>query len=257
MITPMRLACVLVALFGAACLQSHGKGTEVTTEECATCHLQNDFDPNASPGHSQVAAGQPACGDCHRTSGPPGCMGPDCWKPALEGIHTPTTKFLLSTPHTGIKCLGCHNLDLGANCKDALNVDCIQCHPNDNVQADSHDGAKSSSGMAYVYQAQTVNFCFSCHPSGQIARHTAADRFRLSGPHDGYCVKCHDASLGPNTADGANTKCVQGGCHSLSETDGHDGHSLSGCPSSGPCYKTLRTTSLHFCLTCHPSGRGD
>jgi hypothetical protein len=224
----------------ASCLQSHAsQQTEVLPDQCSTCHLDN-FEATSAPPHRDNSF-PTTCADCHRTTG---------WGPALEGLHPPEPKFpLVGNPHDGIKCLDCHDLDVPLTSKAGANTNCLQCHPDSSYMRGGHEGAKSATGVAYVYTPGVANFCFSCHPTGRLAPHPR-NRFPLGGPHDAYCVKCHDRTLG---SDGMNTTCINAGCHSLSKTDGQ--HREEG----GALYNQLRGSgsNRHFCLDsrCHPDGR--
>jgi hypothetical protein len=237
----------LVLVFVAGCLQSHG-GTEVTSEQCATCHIQ-EYDSTTTPVHRDQGF-DTTCGDCHRNAGPPGCAGPDCWRPALEGKHGAI--FLLQTPHANIKCMQCHNPDAGPS-KGGANTDCIGCHHDSKTQADSHAGATSDTGVAYgSYKSDVYNFCYSCHPSGKIAPHPDS-KFPRSGGHDVYCVQCHKKTLGVKN-DINNSDCVT--CHPRQAGGGGEGHSGSQYISARGTSPPMPPANMHFCLTCHRGGGG-
>jgi hypothetical protein len=73
-----------------------------------------------------------------------------------------------------------------------------------------------------------------------------------SGPHSGFgCFDCHDPeNLGPSSVDGANTDCI--GCH----TGEHSRTKMDEKHQEEPGY-VWDDGMPHFCLTCHPTGRGD
>ncbi len=233
------LAVVVGALATSACLQSHDAAvTAIASETCETCHLPS-YEATSTPVHRTT--GFPlTCVDCHTTVS---------WQPAL-GLHVPEAVFPIQAgAHDRVACQGCHDLGLGAVSTAGANTDCVQCHRDSRYQQDSHAGAMGPLGQAYAYQAGVPNFCLVCHPSGRANKHPR-DRFPLTGDHNVACVRCHDRTTGMPDTDGANTTCLNSGCHSLAREDSeHDGSR----------YRTERGdgSNRHFCLACHPSGRGE
>jgi hypothetical protein len=239
MMKSMRRGLVLVLL--VSCMQSRDNpAVEVRGEDCSTCHV-DDFDSTTLPPH-RTEQFPTTCGDCHRTND---------WQPALEGLHPLEPKFPLGVPHDNIKCFGCHDLDLATTSKAGANTNCVQCHPDSNDMRGGHAGAKSAQGVAYAYTPAVANFCFSCHPTGRLAPHPD-QAFPRTGPHDSYCVTCHDRTLGSDV-DGMNTTCLNSGCHSLAKADGdhreEDTADYMKARGNG--------SNRHFCLEsgCHPDGR--
>lgn len=243
-----RSLAVLLVL--GSCLQSHDDSrVQVRQEDCVTCHLV-DYDGTTEPPHTAAptATGTvefpKTCADCHKTTS---------WKPALGGLHPPPPQFPIANgaPHVDIACLTCH-VDLNTTAVAGANTDCVQCHPDDRTQRDSHAGVKSPQGASYAYTPDVRNFCLTCHPAGLAKKHPR-DQFPLTGPHDAPCLECHDRASGLPDMDGMNTTCIASGCHSLSEEDRH--HREEG----GTRYTQLRGdgSNRHFCLDsrCHPDGR--
>jgi hypothetical protein len=221
-----------VLLLGlVACVQSHDdKRVSVRGEDCVTCH-RVDFDTTQAPPHAAVpsvtgaVAFPTTCADCHRTSS---------WQPALGGLHP--------SPH---------NLELGSTSVAGANTNCVQCHPDDTEQRDSHKGVRGPTGQAYAYAPAVQNFCLSCHPQGLAKKHPDTE-FPRTGPHATPCDSCHDRASGLPDMDGLNTTCINSGCHTLSKED-------SNHRDEGTRYTQARGdgSNRHFCLAsgCHPDGR--
>jgi hypothetical protein len=152
--------------------------------------------------------------------------------------------------HTQIQCLACHDLETGLSSAKGANTNCIQCHPNDALQASSHVGVRSLTGKAYAYEDRVPSFCLQCHPSGVAGKHPD-DRFPRTTVHAVPCESCHDRTAGPDTM-GANTTCTDAACHSVPSIELKEGH-------SGEPYLTDRGdgTSRNFCLLCHPNGKSE
>ncbi|HEY5925021.1 MAG TPA: cytochrome c3 family protein [Kofleriaceae bacterium] len=228
---------LLVAGFAmlCACMQSHAPGVQALTgEDCYTCHRP---EYESAPDH---AARSTACSNCHRNS---------AWQPALAD-HPEVAFPIAAGAHATARCLVCHDLDSPLPSTLGENTNCIQCHPNSSGQQRNHVGATSMQGAAYAYQDAVPNFCLSCHPKGQAAKHPDT-RFPRTDHHAVPCLSCHFRSNGPDTA-GMNTSCVESGCHhTLSWSDGQHGDVNS--------YASVRGdgSNKHFCLAsgCHPDGR--
>jgi hypothetical protein len=232
-----RMLIVVLALV-AGCMQSHpDQIVEITQESCATCHT-TEYDATSVPPHT--TAGFPTtCGDCHRTTD---------WHPALGGLH-PEPKFAVTSgPHGGVKCLVCHDLDSPAPSTAGADTNCIQCHPDSRDQRDSHVGTLGPQGQPYAYSEAVPNFCLTCHPTGRANKHPDK-KFPRTGPHNRPCTTCHDRSAGPDAA-GANTTCLNSGCHSLGEEDRQHRE------ENGYTSRRGDGSNRHFCLECHPTGGG-
>jgi hypothetical protein len=97
--------------------------------------------------------------------------------------------------------------------------------------------------------------CIDCHSTAAwqpaLEGGHPDDQFRISGgPHEGYeCLDCHDPALG-SSADGMNTDCV--GCH-----EGKHERSKMDREHDEVGDYPFGTTSVNFCLDCHPDGRKD
>lgn len=242
-----------VLLLGlVACMQSHDdKRVSVRGDDCVTCH-RIDYDGTTTPPHAEVPSATgtvtfpTTCGDCHRTV---------AWQPALGGLHPPPPQFpIAASPHTNIKCLACHDLDLAPTSVGGANTNCITCHPDDDEQRDSHTGVRGPAGQAYAYAPAVANFCLTCHPQGLARKHPDA-AFPRTGPHAAPCTSCHDRASGLPDMAGMNTTCIADGCHSLAKEDRE--HREEG----GARYTQERGdgTNRHFCLAsgCHPNGRNN
>jgi hypothetical protein len=94
-------------------------------------------------------------------------------------------------------------------------------------------------------------FCLSCHPKGLADGLHPEARFPItSGSHRNMpCNDCHVPSVGTPVA-GYNTSCV--GCHT-----GQHAQSRVNGQHSGVRGYAFDPNNPHFCLRCHPSGRGD
>jgi len=246
------LRSLFVLLLVGSCLQSHDdKRVAIRTDDCVKCH-QVDYDATTTPPHGAVptATGTvefpTTCADCHRTTS---------WQPALGGLHPAPPKFPIAAgPHDAIKCLKCHDLDLAPTSVLGANTNCIQCHPKTDELEDAHVGTRSPMGVTYAYAPAVANFCLTCHPNGLAKKHPR-DQFPLTGPHNARCTSCHDRASGLPDMDGMNTTCINGGCHSLAEEDGHHNE------ENRTEYQAKRGngSNRHFCLEsgCHPDGRKD
>lgn len=225
-----------IALLLAACFQSHPAGQrELAGDDCYGCHAA-DYAATTAPVHRATPdVFSTACTGCHAMVS---------WKPALEGKHSDV--FVIAEgPHAPIACLDCHDLAAARPSKQGANTSCIQCHPNDAHQVETHTGIDTLIGRPYSYLASVPNFCLDCHPAGTAGVHPEA-RFSLRGDHAVPCGDCHDRVAGADRA-GGNVTCVESKCHhTLRDTDGTEGH------TDGD-YRTARGTgaSRNFCHHCH------
>lgn len=236
------IACAAFAAF-AACFESHQGTQELRSADCVVCHLPQ-YQATTAPGH--VAIDFPTtCGDCHlRTN----------WQPALEGRHPAEDVFpIRSGGHVGVDCQECHALGSGPS-RGGANTRCTACHPDDTYQRTSHEGATSTTGVAYRYQADVPSFCLACHPKGTAKKHPN-DKFPRSGPHDTACTSCHLRATGADTR-GANASCIEAGCHhTLAYSDGKHREVRDYAAARNGPWTSPHLTSRNFCLLCHPRGR--
>ncbi len=127
-----------------------------TPDTCDACH-HADYQKSTYPGHATFPT---TCGNCHDTR---------AFRPALPPGH-PEASFPLTTgKHSaaGITCLTCHKLDNGAATK-GQNTDCVHCHLNAHLRPAIDSVAGHAGNAAYPKGDAPVNFCLSCHPSGQL-----------------------------------------------------------------------------------------
>jgi hypothetical protein len=234
-----RLALLFSLVWLAGCFQDHPSGQqELMGTDCVGCH-QTDYAATTAPVHRDMPqVFSTTCASCHRTVN---------WKPALEGLHSDVF-VIASGKHTDIACLGCHDLATGQPSTRGANTNCLQCHPDDQVLRDAHDGVTSATDAPYQYLADVPNFCLSCHPAGTADIHPD-NKFRRTGSHDVPCARCHDRTAGPDTK-GANVTCVDSACHSIGMMDGLEDHNKRDVM---PQYVNLRGggTSRNFCHQCH------
>ncbi|HEU4732613.1 MAG TPA: hypothetical protein VFT22_32180 [Kofleriaceae bacterium] len=231
-----RHVLALLPLALAACFQDHPTGQqELMGTNCYECHAA-DYAATSAPVHrDSPQVFSTACASCHQNTR---------WQPALEGLHGRV--FLITAgPHASIACLSCHDLASGLPSRQGANTNCIQCHPDDAGQRDSHVGATSPTGAPYAYLASVPSFCLACHPAGTAEGHPD-DLFRRRDHHAVPCGDCHDRSAGPDTR-GANVTCVEARCHhTVAWAAGVDAHHTA-------AYATALGdgTSRNFCHRCH------
>jgi hypothetical protein len=227
---------VLIACMLAACFQSHPSGQrEVAGEDCYGCHA-TDYAATTAPVHRDAPqVFSTACTGCHIQVS---------WKPALEGKHSDLFA-IADGPHAPTACLGCHDLATAKPSKQGANTNCLQCHPNDAKQIDSHADIEAEIGRPYAYLASVPNFCLDCHPAGTADVHPEK-RFALTKDHAVACADCHDRAAGKDKG-GANVTCVESRCHhTLRATDGTEGH------EDGDYQKARGNgSSRNFCHNCH------
>jgi hypothetical protein len=233
----IRLALCVVSLVAfAGCFQTHPMNQqELAGGDCYTCHTR-DYAATAAPVHRDTPQlFTTECASCHRVTS---------WKPALDGLHNEA--FVIQQgPHAPIACVDCHVLDGAKPSKQGANTNCIQCHPDDAHQRDSHVGLTSPTNAPYAYLDATPNFCLTCHPAGTADHHPDA-LFALRKNHEVPCADCHDRAAGPDTK-GRNVTCVDAKCHhTLSVSDQIEEHLESD-------YRSARGdgTSRTFCHQCH------
>ena len=232
----MTRVAVVIACMLAACFQSHPSDQrELSGEDCYGCHA-TDYAATTAPVHRDApAVYSTACTNCHAMVS---------WKPALEGKHGDV--FVIAEgPHAPTACLDCHDLAAARPSKQGANTNCLQCHPNDAKQIESHTGIDALIGRPYAYTASVLNFCLDCHPAGTADVHPGA-RFALRSNHAVPCADCHDRSVGKDKG-GGNVTCVESRCHhTVRATDGTEGH-------EGSAYQNARGngSSRNFCHQCH------
>ncbi|HRC58442.1 MAG: hypothetical protein IPI49_24945 [Myxococcales bacterium] len=241
----IRLVLALSCVALVSCLESHGKTQELRGADCAVCHLP-EYQATTAPAHGPTAANFPTtCGDCHLRLD---------WRPALEGRHPAEDVFpIRSGAHAQAACLTCHALARGRSSKGA-NTDCVTCHPNSADLSNAHVGAASSTGVPYRYQGEVANFCLTCHPKGTALKHPN-DKFPRTGEHNVDCTTCHDRRTGVDTK-GANTTCVESGCHhTVAWSDGKHREVRNYTSSRTGPWTQPHITARNFCLLCHQNGR--
>ncbi|HEU4731301.1 MAG TPA: hypothetical protein VFT22_25580 [Kofleriaceae bacterium] len=232
----IRISLVIALAHLAGCFQSHASDQqELAGTDCYGCH-QRDYTQTTRPVHRDTPdVFSTSCASCHRTIG---------WQPALEGRHGDT--FVIAEgPHAPFGCLECHDLASQQPSKAGANTNCIQCHPDDAHQAETHVGVTTVTNAPYRYEATVPNFCLQCHPDGTSDAHPDA-LFARVGVHAVPCGDCHDRSAGSDKR-GANVTCVESRCHhTVKDTDGTEGHVSAD-------YQTARGdgTSRNFCHQCH------
>lgn len=214
------LAVTLLLLAG--CRQMHGPERQRIDgdADCVVCH-QADFDATTAPPHAGVFPTQ--CGVCHNEV---------AWAPAVDVAHD---WFPLEHRHAEVECATCHAVGYAPG--DTPNQ-CVGCHLED-YRASTFPG----------HDAFGTN-CVSCHSTAGWSPATGGhpnNRFPINGDHDFACADCHDASRGPSTM-GINTDCV--GCH----VGEHTRRRMDREHDEVRNYP-FGTTSVNFCLDCHPNGR--
>jgi hypothetical protein len=127
-----------------------------TASTCDACH-HADYQRSTFPGHQTFPV---TCADCHRTSGfspalPPG--HPEDAFPVTTGKHATAT----------ITCLTCHRLDNGP-ATGGQNTDCIHCHLGEHQRPAIDAVHGHGDNAAYPTNTNSVNFCLTCHSSGQL-----------------------------------------------------------------------------------------
>lgn len=218
------------------CFQDHPSGQqELMGTDCYSCHGK-DYTATTAPVHRDTPqVFSTSCANCHRTAG---------WQPALEGLHGDAFA-ITSGAHDHIACLTCHDLASGQPSKAGANTDCIQCHPDDADQRDSHAGVTSATNAPYAYLASVPNFCLQCHPAGTADAHPD-QLFARTGNHAVPCSQCHDRTAGPD-AKGGNVTCVAAACHhTLGVADAIDDHRSAEYASARG-----NGASRNFCHRCH------
>jgi hypothetical protein len=147
--------CTLLSILLAvvACTQPHDPGAiEVRgDEDCVTCHLA-DYEATTMPVHT--GSKPTTCADCHTTT---------AWVPALDGDHPEDAFPINGGDHGDIKCLECHDPDLGSS-SDGMNVSCIGCHTGEHDRAEMDD--KHHEEPRYQWDDSRPAFCRDCHPRG-------------------------------------------------------------------------------------------
>lgn len=203
---------------------------------CTSCHTQPAVDP--------LHAGDPTY--AFSTTNPAFCLS--CHPDGRAAGH-PELGFPLATgAHQGIACAACHDATRGTSAGGA-NANCVGCHSGTHARAvvdQQHLGDPS-----YAFDVTSPAFCLRCHPRGIADGVHPETRFRIrSGAHAPFaCNDCHVPARG-SPVGGFNTSCV--GCH----TGEHSRTRVDAEHREVGGY-TFDTANPHFCLRCHPSGRGD
>lgn len=173
---------------------------EVTSDDCATCHMpefasatepphQGVLPPDCALCHTNTAWSpatfthddffRTACALCHQadydnTSTPVhagmfpttcvDCHGTRAWQPALQGTHPEASFPIGGGPHENIACTHCHDVYAGDSA-GGMNTDCVGCHTGthnmNKVNEQHHEVAD------YQFDASMPNFCLMCHPNGR------------------------------------------------------------------------------------------
>jgi hypothetical protein len=193
-----------------------------TPTACVGCH-RADYDMAEMPPHANYPTD---CASCHTDAG---------WVPSTFSHPWP-----LTGAHELAACTSCHTGEPPTWA--GLPRECVGCH------RDDYDMSP------YPGHETFPTTCADCHSTtGWTPALEGAhpeDRFPVqNGPHQPFeCTSCHDPARGTSVA-GMNTDCV--GCH-------HEGvHSRARMDDKHreePDYP-FETTSVNFCLDCHPDGR--
>lgn len=166
------------------CTKCHILGNKITGEKCLDCHTEIRERISAGKGyHSSSVVQVKQCIECHSDH-----HGKNFQLVRMnhsEFDHK-LTGFALSTPHSRLQCLDCHNAKFITGQKIAgkkftymgVKPECLTCH------ADYHLNTLSAS-------------CLNCHGSETFKTVPAFShedaRFKLAGKHKNVeCVKCHN-----------------------------------------------------------------
>lgn len=192
-----------------------------TPSTCEGCH-RDDYDAATMPPH----AGYPlACADCHTDAG---------WRPS-----TFAHPWTLDGAHARTPCASCHLGDPPTY--RGTPTECVGCHRED------YDSSPYPGHTTFPTTCATCHTTTAWRPALE-GGHPEASFPIAGGPHDPFeCLDCHDPARG-SSLDGMNTDCI--GCHtgehSRASVDA-DHREVSGYP--------LGTSSVNYCLDCHPNGR--
>ncbi len=285
------LVFVAAAALGA-CQDPRHEAVPVMEEDCVLCHLP-EYQATDNPVHQDLF--DTKCADCHTEDAwvPAVAINHEWF--VLQNAHAEldcnrchTVGYRPGdTPNT---CVGCHQSDYDNATMpphDGYPTDCAQCHddaawrPSTFDHSWPLDGAHAATacsschvGSPPVY-AGTPRDCVGCHradydsspypghgsfPTTCDTCHTTTawtpaleaahpeSRFPIQRePHDYACLDCHNPDLGPSTG-GMNTDCI--GCH----TGEHSRSRMDSKHREVRDYPT-GTSSVNFCLECHPNGR--
>ena len=207
------------------CTECHTVGFRSgdTPDTCYGCH-QPAYEATTMPPHEGFPTD---CATCHTDAG---------WVPS-----TFNHSWALTGAHARIPCSSCHGGSPPVYA--GTPTTCVGCH---RAQYDA---------SAYPGHGTFPTTCADCHSTEAwrpaLEGSHPESRFPIGGgPHRGYeCLDCHNPALG-SSARGMNTDCVNchdGGVHSRARMDSVHREEASGYP--------FGTTSVNFCLDCHPSGR--
>ncbi|MCA9593392.1 MAG: hypothetical protein KC776_08770 [Myxococcales bacterium] len=206
------------------CLSCHVGNPPVykgTPTECYGCHAA-DYASSPYPGHQGFPH---TCDTCHNLV---------AWKPASPLNHP----FPLDGKHATTACNNCHVGNPPVY--KGTPSDCWSCHQND------------YNSSPYPDHQTFSHTCTDCHTTNGWVPASGTghpeDKFPIkSGKHSKFaCADCHDASLG-STGKG-NTNCI--GCHT-------NAHTKSKMDSKHKDVKNYpaNTSSVNYCLDCHPKGK--
>ena len=141
---------------------------------------------------------------------------------------------IYSGNHNGVwaECSTCHT-----NPSDRSVFDCLVCHEQATVDP-VHLGMPEYSYLSSV--------CYTCHANGAVNEYPEHDAnfFPIySGTHDGRWASCATCHTDP--ASKAVFSCLEGGCHSQTQTDNKH---TNPTPVPGYIYDSYE------CFNCHPTG---
>jgi len=235
----------------------HGKSSEASTDECASCHTDHEgrnanilgldedaFNHEFTDFELMGKHAEVACVDCHapddrHRDAPAECLGchleDDVHKESLGAecadchnendwlevtFDHDTTDYSLVGKHADADCLGCHEAQVFVDPPQ----NCFGCHAED----DEHDGRSGEQ-------------CETCHNptdwSDSSFDHTRDTDFTLVGRHAQLtCDDCHTADP---FSDEMDMTCVS--CHL--EDDDHDGHNGTDCAG---CHTNDEWPATHF-----------
>lgn len=208
-----------------------GQRVQVSTEECATCHMP-EYEATTMPPHP--GAFPPVCQTCHTI---------DAWVPATI-VHD----WPLEGGHDGPLCTACHNDEPPVY--EGLSSLCVSCHQDD------YDGSTFPGHDAFP------DTCQDCHTIVAWQPADFGHEWPLNGAHlSTPCTSCH---LGePPVYEGTPTLCI--GCHQ----DDYDGSTFPGHDAfpdtCQDCHTTAAWQPANFdhswpltgahvrtsCLSCH------
>lgn len=236
-------ALIASGLLAVSCEELPHKGTAVTRDQCASCHL-SDYQRAEKPVHIDTFA--LSCGDCHDEH---------AWSPASRFDHD--TRFQLRGAHADVACSACHTQGFGPG--DTPDQ-CVDCHRR------NFEAARNPS------HAEFSTACATCHDTSAWRPAAFNHVWPLTGAHaKALCASCHPGD--PPVYAGTRTSCVD--CHradyDASPYPGHGTfpttcqqcHTTSGWkPATGGAHPESRfpiATGPHGpfeCSSCHKESLG-